>query len=266
MDNLKSKIKVLSYPILSVFLDEIKKHFSEKMHKHTDADITSMSASKLTGNIDIARLPSDVIVTSEERAKWNKSETNQNAFSNVVIDSTTISADTKTDSLILSAGSNVQITPDVTNDKITISATDTKYSHPTTSGNKHIPSGGKAGQVLKWSADGTAVWDNDSNTTYTNMTGANATVAGKSGLVPAPAAGSQVRFLRGDGTWQTPPGSSLSSLGITATATELNYVDGVTSNIQNQINNKATKAHSHTLTQKTEPTTQNNGDIWFIED
>lgn len=32
------------------------------------------------------------------------------------------------------------------------------YSHPTTSGNKHIPSGGSSGQVLLWSADGTAAW------------------------------------------------------------------------------------------------------------
>lgn len=40
------------------------------------------------------------------------------------------------------------------------------YSHPTTSGNKHIPSGGSAGQILRWSADGTAVWGADNNTTY----------------------------------------------------------------------------------------------------
>lgn len=45
--------------------------------------------------------------------------------------------------------------------------TDTKYTHPTTSGNKHIPSGGSAGQILRWSADGTAVWGSDNNTTYT---------------------------------------------------------------------------------------------------
>lgn len=32
------------------------------------------------------------------------------------------------------------------------------YVHPTTSGNKHIPSGGSSGQILRWSADGTAVW------------------------------------------------------------------------------------------------------------
>ena len=30
------------------------------------------------------------------------------------------------------------------------------YTHPTTSGNKHIPSGGSSGKILVWSADGTA--------------------------------------------------------------------------------------------------------------
>ena len=83
--------------------------------------------------------------------------------------------------------------------------TDTVYSHPTTSGNKHIPSGGSAGQFLKWSADGTAVWAADNNTTYSNMTGASASAAGKSGLVPAPAAGTQGKYLRGDGTWAEIP-------------------------------------------------------------
>lgn len=32
------------------------------------------------------------------------------------------------------------------------------YSHPTTPGNKHIPAGGAAGQVLAWASDGTAQW------------------------------------------------------------------------------------------------------------
>ena len=48
--------------------------------------------------------------------------------------------------------------------------TDTIYTHPTTSGNKHIPGGGKSGQFLKWSADGTAVWSEDNNTTYSKAT------------------------------------------------------------------------------------------------
>ena len=44
--------------------------------------------------------------------------------------------------------------------------TNTVYTHPTSSGNKHIPSGGSAGQILRWSSDGTATWGNDNNTTY----------------------------------------------------------------------------------------------------
>ena len=38
---------------------------------------------------------------------------------------------------------------------------------------------------------------------------------------------------------------ALTTLGVTATAAELNYVDGVTSNIQTQLNNKAEKEHEH---------------------
>lgn len=44
----------------------------------------------------------------------------------------------------------------------------------------------------------------DTNTTYTNMGAASASAAGKAGLVPAPAAGKQASFLRGDGTWVVP--------------------------------------------------------------
>lgn len=40
------------------------------------------------------------------------------------------------------------------------------YTHPTSSGNKHIPSGGSAGQILRWASDGTAQWGTDNNTTY----------------------------------------------------------------------------------------------------
>lgn len=44
------------------------------------------------------------------------------------------------------------------------------YVHPSTAGNKHIPSGGSSGQILRWSEDGTAVWGADNNTTYTAAT------------------------------------------------------------------------------------------------
>ena len=60
-----------------------------------------------------------------------------------------------------------------------IAANANNYSHPTSSGNKHIPSGGSSGQILRWSADGTAVWGNDNNTTY------NAATTSAAGLMSA---------------------------------------------------------------------------------
>lgn len=53
----------------------------------------------------------------------------------------------------------------------------------------------------------------DTDTTYTNMGAASASAAGKAGLVPAPAAGAQAKYLRGDGTWQTPPNTTYSNMG-----------------------------------------------------
>lgn len=49
-----------------------------------------------------------------------------------------------------------------------ISSNANNYIHPTTSGNKHIPSGGSSGQILKWSANGTAIWGTEK--TYNNAT------------------------------------------------------------------------------------------------
>ena len=94
------------------------------------------------------------------------------------------------------------------------------------------------------------------------MTGATTSAAGKAGLVPAPAAGAATRYLRSDGTWQVPPDTNttytLSSFGITATAAELNKLDGVTTtatqlnylntltgNVQTQLNGKAASNHTH---------------------
>lgn len=51
---------------------------------------------------------------------------------------------------------------------------DSVYTHPDTSGYKHIPSGGSSGQILRWYADGTAQWGSDNNTD-TNVTNTLAT-------------------------------------------------------------------------------------------
>ena len=85
----------------------------------------------------------------------------------------------------LTAGTNVQIAANGT-----ISATDTNtvYTHPTSAGNKHIPTGGAAGQFLKYSSSGTATWATPSYTTNTNTTytaGTGLTLTGTSFSVTA---------------------------------------------------------------------------------
>ena len=52
-------------------------------------------------------------------------EVNQEAFSKVVVGNTTIEADNQKDILTIAAGSNITLTPDATNDKITIATTNT---------------------------------------------------------------------------------------------------------------------------------------------
>lgn len=89
-------------------------------HTHDDRYYTESEInSKLSGKSDTGHTHSSYV--------------NQNAFSNVVVGSTTVAADSATDTLTLVAGSNVTLTPDATNDKITIAATNTTYSNATTS-------------------------------------------------------------------------------------------------------------------------------------
>ncbi len=41
-----------------------------------------------------------------------------------------------------------------------------KYVHPSAPGNKHIPAGGKGGQILGWEADGQAQWKDPEESSY----------------------------------------------------------------------------------------------------
>lgn len=67
-------------------------------------------------------------------------------------------------------------------------------------------------------------------------------------------------FLRNDNSWATVTPANIGAAAsshnhtvanitdLTATATELNYMDGVTSNVQTQLDGKAASSHSHTIT------------------
>lgn len=73
------------------------------------------------------------------------------------------------------------------------------------------------------------VYSYDSNTTYSAMTGATETAAGKAGLVPAPPAGYEKRFLMGSGEWGfVTPKISVSYADDGTTSITLTGEDGMT--------------------------------------
>lgn len=137
-------------------------------HKHSSADINSMTGyakgtakapitTEDTLNTAIGKLEYKVDnkvdqisgkglstndFTNAYKQKLDGIETgaqkNQNTFSNITIDKKTISADSITDTLTLVAGSNITLTPDVNNDKITITSTNTD-TKVTAVGNHYTP-------------------------------------------------------------------------------------------------------------------------------
>ena len=149
--------------------------YAEKLRYAKDGSTVEIDPSTiLTDNnyetkIGTATQSKSGLISSTDKTKLDGvatgAEVNQNAFSNVVVGSTTVTADSKTDTLTLVAGSNVTITPDANNDKITIAAKDT---------------------------------------TYSTFGAATSSAAGSTGLVPAPGSGKQSSYLRGDGTWAVP--------------------------------------------------------------
>ena len=46
-------------------------------------------------------------------------------------------------------------------ENVLVKIEDSKYVHPTESGNRHVPSGGVSGQILLWASDGEASWQDD---------------------------------------------------------------------------------------------------------
>lgn len=109
-------------------------------HTHDIADVsglqTALNAKATQTNLDTHTGDTTKHITATERTNWNAAKThadaahapsnaekNQNAFSNIKVDSTTVAADTTTDTVEF-VGSNVTITPDATNDKVTFAVAD----------------------------------------------------------------------------------------------------------------------------------------------
>ncbi|MBP2656013.1 MAG: hypothetical protein H6Q73_3582 [Firmicutes bacterium] len=83
-------------------------------------------------------------------------QVNQNAFSNVVVGSTTIQADSVTDTLTLTAGTNIALTPDATNDAVTIAVSGTVASATTAA-----TCTGNAATATKWATARTLSFTGD---------------------------------------------------------------------------------------------------------
>lgn len=60
--------------------------------------------------------------------------------------------------------------------------------------------------------------------------------------------GASIVPIENGGTGATTAANALKNFGLTATAEELNYVDGVISNVQTQLNGKSPTTHGHALT------------------
>lgn len=182
--------KYITLDILQVFKDKI----DEKINK-TKVDKSELSTVATSGSYnDLSDKPT-IPTVNNATLTIQKNGTNVTTFTaNSATDATAnISVPTKTSELTNDSGfttnsGTVTTTGTMTSGHVVVSNggtvikdsgftigksvpsdakfTDTVYTHPTTSGNKHIPSGGSSGQILRWSADGTATWGSDNNTTY----------------------------------------------------------------------------------------------------
>ena len=85
-------------------------------------------------------------------------QVNQNAFSNVVVGTTTLQADSVTDTLTLTAGTNISLTPDATNDAVMIAVSGTVPSAitaTTCSGNAATATALATGRTFSVTGDAT---------------------------------------------------------------------------------------------------------------
>jgi len=131
------------------------------------------------------------------------------------------------------------------------------YTHPTTAGNKHIPTGGSAGKFLKYSASGTAVWATPSYTTNTDTTYDLLVPASTTAIRLDPSSGSNDDITITGGTNVTVTRTSGTELSIASTDTTYTSSDfshdslsGVTANehIDWTTDQGATNLHSGNYT------------------
>lgn len=225
---------------------------AEKVHTHTDAQITGLS-DKLSAKLDITTYTSDkstFALKATVNAELAKKATTEWVTTQLGTKLDSSDAFTQTDADKLYLGKSAKAASATLADKATVlntartiaiggavTGTATSFNgssnitiNTTTVNGANVtgtvPAATKAtqdsagqqinttyikdlsvsGKVVTFTkGDGSTGTITTQDTTYTNMVGATSDVAGKAGLVTAPSAGAQGKYLCGDGTWQTPP-------------------------------------------------------------
>ena len=201
--------KNLANDIKKVSLDELTEYTDDKFSKLDDAKLDKTGdASDVTSDIQSATIRTNLTTGEKLAVSLGKIKKFFSDLKTVAFTGSYADLTEKPTSMTANGGNadtvnNHTVDTDVPEDA---KFTDTVYVHPETSGNKHIPSGGSSGQILRWSADGTAVWGADSDTTYDAFVKSG--TKAKAGLVPSPpiTAGT-TKYLREDGTWAVPSSS-----------------------------------------------------------
>lgn len=191
------------------FNDDVRHITSEERENWNDAD-----SKKHTHENKSVLDTTTASYTTEEQTKLSEisenAEVNQNAFSNVQVGETAISAELKEDIISIESGENIDITPDVENKKITISSSHSSIDVSSDSVSAVTLLAGETFSVVDdvTRDDNGHVTSIDTksvtlpSTSIEVMQGATESENGVSGAVPTPSAGEQDSVLTGSGLWK----------------------------------------------------------------
>ena len=122
----------------------------------------------------------------------SKFTANQSGNSTLAFSTGSTAGTFKVDSTEIAIAGFTKVESSSTNGNIKINGTETTvYTHPTTAGNKHIPSGGSSGQFLGYDSAGTAKWVSNPNTDTKQRIVASDSKTYLTGVTTAPTSSNQ---------------------------------------------------------------------------
>ncbi len=145
----------------------------------TKSDITTLGIPGQDTTYSVATTYSDGLMSSTDKSKLNGIAYNANNYS-LPLASSSVRGGVKIG--YTQSGKNYPVQLSSEKMYVNVPWTDTVYTHPTSSGYKHIPSGGSSGQYLKYSSSGTAQWVSPANNIATTSTSGFMSAADKKKL------------------------------------------------------------------------------------